>query len=134
VVGYRNPPLATRFQKGQSGNPAGRPKKLPSFRDVLESELAEKIRITEDDLNYAVTKQQAIAKALVAAALRGDMRAITAITNLTAVGEEEHDVEDNGADRAALESYVERELARRWAATETMPRSAPPEPQADEQD
>jgi hypothetical protein len=80
-----------------------------------------------------VTKQQAIAKALVAAALRGDMRAITAITNLTAIGEEEQDVEDNEADRAAFESYVERELARRSAATETMPHHAPPEHQADEQ-
>jgi Family of unknown function (DUF5681) len=134
VAGYKNPPLATRFRKGQSGNPAGRPKKLPSFREVLEAELAEKTRITEDDLNYAVTKQQAIAKALVAAALRGDMRAITAITNLTAIGEEEQDVEDNEADRAAFESYVERELARRSAATETMPRHAPPERQADEQE
>jgi Family of unknown function (DUF5681) len=26
-VGYRRPPKATRFQKGTSGNPSGRPKK-----------------------------------------------------------------------------------------------------------
>ncbi|WP_375780251.1 DUF5681 domain-containing protein [Bradyrhizobium sp. ma5] len=26
-VGYRNPPAGTRFKKGQSGNPLGRPKK-----------------------------------------------------------------------------------------------------------
>ena len=25
-VGYRRPPVATRFQSGQSGNPRGRPK------------------------------------------------------------------------------------------------------------
>ena len=25
-VGYKKPPLHTRFQKGQSGNPRGRPK------------------------------------------------------------------------------------------------------------
>jgi hypothetical protein len=26
AVGYRRPPKATRFAKGQSGNPAGRPR------------------------------------------------------------------------------------------------------------
>ena len=93
----------------------------------LRLKLAEKIRITEDDLNYAVTKQQAIAKALVAAALRGDMRAITAITNLTAIDEEEQDVEDNEADRAALElprregaSRDDRQRRRRCRTTRRL--------------
>jgi hypothetical protein len=27
-VGYRKPPVGTRFKKGQSGNPSGRPKKM----------------------------------------------------------------------------------------------------------
>jgi hypothetical protein len=27
-VGYKKPPKATRFKKGQSGNPSGRPKQL----------------------------------------------------------------------------------------------------------
>jgi hypothetical protein len=26
TAGYRNPPLASRFRKGQSGNPKGRPR------------------------------------------------------------------------------------------------------------
>jgi len=29
-VGYRKPPVATRFKKGASGNPSGRRKKIPS--------------------------------------------------------------------------------------------------------
>ena len=35
-VGYRKPPVATRFQKGTSGNPSGRPKRLPKplFREI----------------------------------------------------------------------------------------------------
>ena len=27
-VGYKKPPVATRFKKGQSGNPSGKPKKI----------------------------------------------------------------------------------------------------------
>jgi len=34
-VGYGAPPISTRFQKGQSGNPAGRPKGSLGFRTAL---------------------------------------------------------------------------------------------------
>lgn len=27
-VGYKSPPIATRFKKGQSDNPSGKPKKI----------------------------------------------------------------------------------------------------------
>ena len=39
-VGYKKPPVKTRFQPGRSGNPSGRPKTQPSFRAALVAELA----------------------------------------------------------------------------------------------
>ena len=45
AVGYRKPPVATQFKKGQSGNPSGRPPKSSGEREVVEKVLAEKQRL-----------------------------------------------------------------------------------------
>jgi hypothetical protein len=44
-VGYRKPPRHTQFQKGQSGNPGGRPRRLPAER-LEELALYEAYRTT----------------------------------------------------------------------------------------
>ena len=38
-VGYSHPPIATRFRKGQSGNPKGRPKREKNFKTLLHEAL-----------------------------------------------------------------------------------------------
>lgn len=44
-VGYKRPPVAHQFKKGQSGNPKGRPKKSTSKRNILSRVLGEKQRL-----------------------------------------------------------------------------------------
>ena len=39
-VGFKKPPLASRFQKGQSGNPSGKRKRPLRPDELLEKELA----------------------------------------------------------------------------------------------
>jgi uncharacterized protein DUF5681 len=77
--GHRDPSHDTRFKKGQSGNPAGRPKKVSSFKDDLTAELQEKLVVVENGKERRVTKQKAFAKTLIAAAIKKDTRAVNAL-------------------------------------------------------
>ena len=81
-VGYRKPPRHTRFKKGRSGNPSGRPKGTKNISTDLLEELSERIRIREGDRKITVSKQRALLKTLTAKALKGDTRAAALVLNL----------------------------------------------------
>ena len=72
-VGYGKPPQRTRFRKGQSGNPRGRPKGARGLKADLRAELSEKVKVTEHGRTRHLTKQQVIVKTLAAKAIRGDI-------------------------------------------------------------
>jgi Family of unknown function (DUF5681) len=82
-VGYRNPPKHSQFQKGRSGNPKGRPKGTRNLKTELHAELAEQILVREGDRTKKVTKLRAMVKALLAKALKGDVRAIAQIDTMS---------------------------------------------------
>lgn len=82
AVGYAKPPKKTQFKPGHSGNPKGRPKGVKNLATDLEEELSEKLLVTEAGKQHAVTKQRAMLKALVAKALKGDVRAAGTLLNL----------------------------------------------------
>jgi hypothetical protein len=73
-VGYRKPPKATQFQKGQSGNKAGRPKGARNLNSVFADELNEKVSINENGSRKTVSKQQIVVKRIVNNAAAGDPR------------------------------------------------------------
>jgi hypothetical protein len=68
-VGYRNPPRHTQFKPGQSGNPAGRPRASRNLRTELIEELGEEVNLREGDRPVRLTRQRAIVKKLIAAAM-----------------------------------------------------------------
>ena len=73
-VGYGKPPKHTQFKKGQSGNPKGRPKAPRNVSQLLERELNQRVEVIESGRRKRISKFEAITKALVNNAMRGDIR------------------------------------------------------------
>jgi hypothetical protein len=81
--GYCRPPEATRFRKGQSGNPQGRAKGTLNVATVLTKTLREKVVINENGQRKTVTKLEAAIKQLVNQAASGNLRALRPLVELS---------------------------------------------------
>jgi hypothetical protein len=92
-VGYRKPPVAHRFRKGQSGNPAGSKRKrgknrrAKSLRAELIDELSQSIAVTEGGRRRRVPRQTALVKKIIVDALSGDAKARTQLIQLASKAE-----------------------------------------------
>jgi len=117
-TGYKNPPHATRFKPGQSGNPTGRPKKTKSLALELVDELGELVPST----GSKITNARAIAKTLVREAIDGNMRAIAILASCCGkqlTGEEEPAEQITATDAKILDAFVEAEIRRRDLSAST---------------
>lgn len=84
AVGYRRPPQATRFQKGRSGNPKGRPR--ARHRQIpYDSVLGQMVTVREDGRERRITAAEAFILQLTQKGLAGDSAAARA--SLSAIEE-----------------------------------------------
>lgn len=81
-VGFGKPPETTRFQKGVSGNPKGRPKGSLNVATAFTKALHEKVVINENGQRRVVTKLEAALKQLVNKAASGELRALRQLVEL----------------------------------------------------
>jgi hypothetical protein len=87
-VGYCNPPERTRFKKGQSGNPQGRPKGALNMATVLERTLRERVVINENGKRKTITKLEAAFKQLSNKAASGELKALQLLSALVRSAED----------------------------------------------
>ena len=81
-VGYGKPPRHTRFKRGESGNPHGRPPGAENLSTLLSEALNEPVVIAENDGRKRISKRQAIIKQLVNKSAKGDWRAVKLLMDI----------------------------------------------------
>jgi hypothetical protein len=81
-VGFGKPPEQSRFRKGVSGNPRGRPKGALNKKTILGRTLQEKVVITENGKRKRITKREALYKQIVNKGVSGDLKAAVEVIKL----------------------------------------------------
>ena len=81
-VGYGKPPVATQFQKGQSGNPKGRRRGSKNLATMIQEALNEKVVVTLNGRRKKVSKLEAGFIQQSNKAASGDLRAMKLMLEL----------------------------------------------------
>lgn len=81
-VGYKSPPVHSRFKPGQSGNPSGRAKGSENFKTLFNKILGEEVALREGAGVKKVSKAEAVLRGIVLGALKGDVRNLALLLRL----------------------------------------------------
>ena len=106
--GYKCPPKEHRFRPGESGNPSGKPKGARSFKSDLRDELSDLVTVREGGRDIEISKQRALIKKLVTAAIAGEARAIATLVSLCARDFDDGDGDESPEDRDILKTFARR--------------------------
>jgi Family of unknown function (DUF5681) len=130
TVGYGKPPQHTRFAKGRSGNPKGRPKGAKNFRTEIQEELDTRVPITVCGKPRRITMRKAVAKQLVTKAAAGDLKAMPPLLN--EIRNIEGGYETGSADEVTCrqeDEMVMANIVKRMRETDEAPSQHCPEPE-----
>ena len=137
-VGFGKPPVRSRFEPGQSGNPRGRPKgsrnRPPSpalqaegLRAIVRKEAYRMVPINDAHGTTTIPIAQAVVRSLAVNAAKGSQRAQRLFTELLSTTEREDRREREAELGVALDYKIawERELERRRTLGITGPEPLP---------
>ena len=109
-VGYGRPPCLRRFQKGQSGNPRGKPVGAKTLKTLVSQALNQLVVMNEDGRQRKVTKREAIATKLVDRSASADFRAIKIL--LDVLRDIEGRSEETSAETSSFSAADEKVMAQ----------------------
>lgn len=81
-VGFGKPPKGSRFKKGQSGNPKGRPRGSQNLATLLDKLMDTDILVSSGGKQQKLTRQEAMLLSQINKAMKGDTRAFNALMKL----------------------------------------------------
>jgi Family of unknown function (DUF5681) len=135
-VGYGKAPASSRFSKGKSGNPSGKPRgarrRIPALNEerlkkIILEEAYRTIEIHEDGRPLTVTMVQAAVRALAIAAVKGKVHAQALLIKLVATVEQQNQELHQDFFEAMVDYKIkwEKELARRQKLGLKLPEPTP---------
>jgi hypothetical protein len=139
-VGYGKPPMHTRFQRGKSGNPKGRPKGSGNTVKHLRDSLSKTMPVTVDGKRTRMRRDQAFFEGLLRDALKGDNAARRMLLSAMAKIPDDESTLEPGAAAAfeAVAGPADDEILERYRQEviedHRRARQRPSVPDEDEQD
>ena len=116
-VGYGRPPKHTRFSKGRSGNPKGRPAGIRNFSTDVSEVLKTPVKSRDGARLRTISTQMAALLRLREQALKGDLRALGRLLELAAQHGDKsiaaHLTELSLQDKAILDGFASRQSTGR---------------------
>ena len=115
-VGYGKPPHHTRFRRGQSGNPRGRPSGSRNLATLVNEALNEPVIVVDDGGRRIINKREAIIKQLVNRSAKADWRAIKILLDIVRELEGRTEPETAESSFTAEDEKVIELIKARWHA------------------
>jgi len=99
-VGYGKPPVASRFQKGQSGNPKGRRKGSLNAATLMQQLVMERVTAVENGCEKTMSMLEFMLRQTVRKGAKGDLKSTQLVLQLVQQGsvDEAEEVEDENDD------------------------------------
>jgi len=107
AVGYGNPPTHSQYQKGQSGNPKGRPKGTAKVDQLIKKLEKQKVVVIENGQKKKMNKIELILSAMFSKASKGDVQAAKLLLSLKENYGQSDAITDHGYSEADLTVLLE---------------------------